>query len=40
MFLLRRNMLLNIGLTVVFIFLLFLMIWRFGRAMDRGKEED
>ena len=40
MFLLRRNMLLNIGLTVVFIFLLFLMIWRFGRAVDRGKEED
>jgi len=34
MLLLRGDMLLNIGLTVVFIFFLFAMIYRYGKLMD------
>ena len=39
MLLLRREMLLNIALTVCFIFLLFAMIYRYGKRMDAADAE-
>lgn len=36
MFLFRSNMVLNIALTVAFVFAMFALIYRYGRAMEKG----